>query len=93
MSQTTFVTQQLKLKLQKTTDKNWKIEEASDGFESLVCDEDWTITVSRNGKNSPWRVTLLSRKAGTGVPIEERTANNNKNLVQVVQSIAEDLSL
>jgi hypothetical protein len=93
MGQTRFVTQQLKLKLQDTTEKNWKIEEASKGFESLVCDDDWTITISRNSRDSYWEVTLLSRKADTGVPIENRTAKNNEHLVQVVGSIAEDLSL
>lgn len=93
MSQTTFVTQQLKLKLQNITEKNWKVEEASGGFESLVCDDDWTLTISRNGQTSEWKINLLSRKADTGAPIEERTAKNNEHLLQEVESIAEDLSL
>lgn len=93
MSQTTFVTQQLKLKLQNTTGKDWKIENVSGGFESFVCDDDWTITISRNGDTSEWRITLLSRKSDTGRPIEERTAKNNQHLLNEVESIVEDLRI
>lgn len=93
MSQTTFVTQQLKLKLQDITGKEWKVEVASGGFESLVCNNDWTVAISRNGRTSKWNVTLLSRKADTSEPIEERTADNDQDLLKVVESIAEDLSL
>lgn len=93
MSQTTFLTQQLKLKLQNTTEKNWTVEEVSNGFESFVCDNDWTITISRNGKTSKWKITLLSRKANTGRPIEERKAKNNQQLLNEVVSIAEDFSI
>jgi hypothetical protein len=93
MTQTTFLTQQLKSKLQNTTEKKWVIEEASGGFESLVCGDDWTIIISRNGQNSKWTITVVSRKADTGVPIEQRTAEDNEHLIEVAESIAEDLSL